>query len=219
MLDEDPVAVNAFGTRRFYGHTREERSERCLTCPYKKSCEFYFDITGEGTKRLYLDCEHEDGYFRDRCIFSDEIDIEDTLSVSVRYSGGAVMSYSLVAHAPYEGLRLVLNGSLGRMEVQRALKPKPMLGDAPDAIRVYDREGNVTCYSIPVGKATGHGGADDNMRDHIFGRPIPDPLGSAADTRAGMMSIGIGMAANISLAERRQVLLSEFYGDITEERK
>ena len=35
LLEQEPVAVNAFGTRRFYGPTREERSERCLTCPYK----------------------------------------------------------------------------------------------------------------------------------------------------------------------------------------
>ena len=39
LLGEDPVAVNAFGTRRFYGHTREERSERCLGCPYAKTCK------------------------------------------------------------------------------------------------------------------------------------------------------------------------------------
>ena len=30
LLDEKSLYVNAFGTRRFYGPTREERSERCL---------------------------------------------------------------------------------------------------------------------------------------------------------------------------------------------
>jgi len=44
FLEQEPVKVNAFGTRRFYGPTREERSERCLTCPYKNKCEFYVDI-------------------------------------------------------------------------------------------------------------------------------------------------------------------------------
>ena len=51
--------------------------------------------------RLYHNCEDEDGYFRDRCVFSEEIDIEDSVSVNVEYSGGAVMSYSLIAHSPY----------------------------------------------------------------------------------------------------------------------
>ena len=216
LLGEDPIAVNAFGTRRFYGHTRDERGERCLTCPYAKTCEYYFDISAGSHKQLYLDCEKEDGYYRDRCIFADEIDIEDTVSVNVKYSGGAVMSYSLVAHSPYEGLRMILNGSLGRMEVNYTLraKDKPALGAEADMIRIYDRHGCVACHSIPMWSEAGHGGADDHMRDHIFGLPIPDPLGSAADIRAGMMSIGIGMAANISMKEGRAVELKEFYGDL-----
>ena len=45
FLEEDPLYVNAFGSRRFYGPTREERSERCLTCPYKGSCEVFKDIS------------------------------------------------------------------------------------------------------------------------------------------------------------------------------
>jgi len=32
-----------------------------------------------------------------------------------------------------------------------------------------------------------------------------------ASTRAGLMSIGIGMAANVSLKENRRVALSEYY--------
>ena len=32
-----------------------------------------------------------DGYYRDKCVFSDEIDIEDSVSVNVQYSGGVVM--------------------------------------------------------------------------------------------------------------------------------
>ena len=81
------MKVNAFGTRRFYGPTREQRGERCLTCPYQKTCEFYFDINtddGGRLKMLYKDCEDEDGYIRDRCLFSDVIDIEDSVSLNVQ---------------------------------------------------------------------------------------------------------------------------------------
>ncbi|MDG0813598.1 Gfo/Idh/MocA family protein [Cohnella rhizosphaerae] len=35
-LDSRPREVHAFGTRKFYGPTRQERGERCLTCGYKK---------------------------------------------------------------------------------------------------------------------------------------------------------------------------------------
>jgi len=35
-----------------------------------------------------------------------------------------------------------------------------------------------------------------------------------ADTRAGLMSISIGMAANLSMKENRRVYLSEFYDEL-----
>lgn len=212
FLEEEPVAVNAFGTRRFYGPTREERSERCLTCPYNKTCEFYMDIHKNGLEKMYLECEDADGYFRDRCVFSEEIDIEDSISVNVKYSGGAVMSYSLTAHSPYEGLNMVLNGTKGRLEIKRFHNSTvSYLEDSKDVVKIYNRKGEEICINIPKGSAEGHGGADNRLRDFLFRERGDDPLGQMADLRAGMMSIGIGMAANISMAENRQVALSEFY--------
>lgn len=217
FLEEDPIAVNAFGTRRFYGHTREERSERCLTCPYKDSCEFYLDISAdEDLKKLYLDCEDVDGYYRDKCVFSDEIDIEDSVSVNVLYSGGAVMSYSLTAHSPYEGVNLTLNGTEGRMEIK--LVHSHSLNyelKSSRSVKIYNRRGEVIDIAIPESFTGGHGGADDKIRERLFRNPdAPDPLHQMADTRAGLMSIGIGMAANLSMKENRRVYLSEFYDEL-----
>ena len=216
LLEEEPVAVNAFGTKRFYGHTREERAERCLECPYKKQCEYPLDITKGEYKDLYLDCESADGYFRDKCIFSDEINIEDSISVNVQYSGGAVMSYSLTAHSPYEGYHLVLNGTKGRMEVDKLSTELPGYNEqSQEEIRVYNRLGEVITYSIPKRKSEGHGGSDDIMRDKIFrGTEIRPELKQAASLRAGLMSIGIGMTANVSMKENRRVFISEFYKEI-----
>ena len=119
LIDDEPVKVNAFGTRRFYGPVRENRGERCLTCGYKKQCEFYFDIQASALNReFYYECESEDGYFRDRCVFDDEINIEDSMSLNVAYKKGAIMSYSLTAHSPYEGYRIVINGTEGRVEAE-----------------------------------------------------------------------------------------------------
>ena len=216
-LEEDPIKVNAFGTRRFYGPTRAERGERCYTCPYKNKCEFYYDIEkDEFIKDIFLGCEDADGYYRDRCVFSDEIDIEDSLSVNVQYSGGAVMSYSLTAHSPYEGMRLILNGTDGRMEV--STKYKNSLGfdvQADHKIKIFNRLGEEISIQVPNETSVGHGGADDKLRDRLFrDKTLPDPLGQMADVRAGMMSIGIGMAANLSMKESRQVSLDEFYKNI-----
>ena len=76
-IGQEPEVVFANGSRRFYGPTREERGERCLTCQYQKKCEFAFqDTMDPHVQGMYFIPEKEDGYFRDRCIFSEEIDIE-----------------------------------------------------------------------------------------------------------------------------------------------
>ena len=105
-IGDYPQTVFANGDRRFYGPTRAERGERCSTCAFQRTCEFYIDYAADPLyKSLYFDAEHVDGYFRDRCVFDPEIDIYDTMSLNVRYSKGAMLTYSLIAHSPYEGWR------------------------------------------------------------------------------------------------------------------
>lgn len=215
FLEQDPVEVNAFGTRRYYGPIREQRSERCLDCHYKDSCEYYFDIMQPKEKEIYYDCEKEDNYFRDRCVFSEQIDIEDTVNLSVRYSKGTLMNYMLTAHSPYEAFRMVLNGTLGRLEVQKVTGQKPeYYTEEMDYIKLYNRRGEEIKIKPCADTEGTHGGADDNIRDNLFKGYSEDSLGQMADLRAGMMSIGIGMAANISMQEKRRVYLSEFYEEL-----
>ena len=213
FLEDEPISVNAFGTRRFYGPTREKRSERCLSCPHKKTCEFYMDIRENGYDRLYMECEDVDGYYRDRCVFSEEIDIEDNICVNVNYKKGTVMSYTLTAHSPYEGMRMILNGTAGRMEINRFTSSAANYQEeAKDTLQIFSHQGDVIQMQVPKGKTEGHGGADEKLRDCLFRERGEDPLGQMADLHAGLMSIGIGMAANVSMAEKRQVALNEFYG-------
>lgn len=211
LLEQEPVAVNAFGTRRFYGPTREERSERCLTCQYKKSCEYYLDITANPTlKKLYYDVESIDGYYRDRCVFADDIDIEDSVSVNVKYSGGTVMSYSLTAHSPYEGYRLVLNGVNGRLIAEHLNGIGYYAGKDIFNLTLYNRRGEKIEYHIPENLNKGdHNGGDIRLLDMLLCGYEEDPLGQVADSRAGAMSIMIGIAANVSMKESRQVQIDE----------
>ena len=152
FIEQDPVAINAYGTRRFYGPTRDERSERCLTCKYKESCKFYLDITQPHYKELYLDCEDVDGYYRDRCIFSEEINIYDSMSLNVKYSGGAIMSYSLTAHSPYEGYKLSINGTGGRLEAETFSKSThdTFAGASANRLRLYNRKGEEIIINVPI---------------------------------------------------------------------
>jgi len=212
FLEEEPESVFAFGSRRFYGPTRKQRGRRCLSCRYKKSCEFYWDITGAGkeVKALYFEAEKVDKYYRDSCVFSPEIDIEDTMSLNVRYTGGAFLSYSLIAHAPYEGWRMSINGTGGRLEVEEYHSGN-RVADRFDHIRYFDRQGNFITYELD--KATGgHGGGDERLLRMLFVGDLPDPLGLMAGSRAGAMSILIGVAANKSLSTGKLIKVADLLG-------
>lgn len=207
-IKQEPEQVMAYGTRRFYGPVREARGERCHTCPVGKKCEFYWDITASPfTNRMYFQCESADGYFRDRCVFSDEIDIEDSMSVNVRYNKGAIMSYSLTAHSPWEGYRICINGTDGRLEANEFASG--VHADEPAFyFEVYDRRKQRIGYTVP--KATGgHGGSDDKLLEMLFEGADADPLGYQAGSYAGAVSILTGIAANKSIATGRDVLVKD----------
>jgi predicted dehydrogenase len=208
-LADEPERVFALGQRRFYGPTRAERGTRCSTCAFAASCEFHVDYQDDPfLKAFYFDAEQHDAYYRDRCVFDEEIDIEDTMNVLARYRGGTQLSYSLVAYSPYEGWRSTLTGTDGRIELLET-ESGPDAAAGFSTIAVYDRAGAVTHYQIP--KADGdHGGGDDLIQDRLFGAEIlPDPLNHMAGSWAGAMSVLLGVAANQSIAGGRVVTIAE----------
>ena len=207
-IEDDPAEVMAFGSRRFYGPTRSERGERCSECDYSRTCEFYFDVCEHDLYRtLYKECEAVDGYYRDRCVFSEDIDIEDTMSVNVRYSNGAMLSYSLITHCPFEGWKVSINGTKGRLEAAE-YHTGPYAGGPTYDFDLFDRSGKKINYAVP--KATGdHGGGDDRLREMVFRGAIIDPLGRQAGSVDGAASVLMGIAANKSIAEHKNVVVSD----------
>ncbi len=211
FLDDEPEVVNAFGNRKVYGDTSRKKAERCLDCPAKESCEYYFDLSKAVENDyvdLYLNCEDDGGYLRDKCVFSEEIDIEDNVSVSIKYKKGTVVSYTLTAHTPYEGAKIVFNGTKARAEFSVIHGGGIYGGAVSNELKIFLPTGEVQTIVIPRKEGT-HGGSDNLIRDAIFRGVAEDALGQAADTRAGGMSAGIGMAANISMAEGRSVRIDE----------
>jgi predicted dehydrogenase len=208
-LEDEPRQVYAFGDLRVYGPSRQERGVRCCTCPYASTCEFYVDYASDPAMHaLYFAAEHEDGYYRDGCVFADEIDIYDTMSVTVRYSRRALLTYSLTAYNPYEGWRASLTGTGGRMEVQEFYSVLPAQQESGQIV-VFDRKGDVRTYDVPqvVGE---HGGGDARLLARLFGEaPLPDPLGYMANARSGAMSLLIGAAANQAIATRQPVAIAD----------
>jgi predicted dehydrogenase len=211
-IEAEPQTVYAFGQRRFYGPTRAERGERCSNCAYTNTCEFYVDYRSDPfLKSLYFDAEREDGYYRDGCVFSDEIDIEDTMSLTVRYGNEILMSYSLIAYSPYEGWRATLTGTGGRLELQ-AFASGHAAQEPSDTIKLFDRRGEMVTYTIPKAAGT-HGGSDERLLERLFSeQPLPDPLGHMAGSRQGALSLLIGVAANRSIATGEPVMIEDLLG-------
>ncbi len=214
-IGSEPETVYAQGDARFYGPVRPdgslrtERGERCLTCAYTRTCPFYLDLRADRNLiDLYLSAEAEDGYYRDRCVYADEIDIEDTMVVSLRYANRVSVNYSLNAFAPFEGQRIGFSGTRGRLEVDLieryhglgrdghlAFLPMPQ----PPTVRISPLFGRPQV--IPIEERTGaHGGADERIRQHLFYAERPDPLEQRADSWAGALSVLVGAAANLSMA-------------------
>lgn len=202
LLEDEPAEVHAFGNTRFYGPTRSQSSSRCMGCVYKDSCEFYFDIGQGPVKALYQDCEDADGYIRDQCVFSENINIEDTMSVTVKYTSGALMSYSLCAYSPYEGFRIVLNGAGGRLEVDcMDGAVGPFAGKKIQRINLFNRKSEKIEIPLSKEELAGHGGADERLLQALLTGKDNDSLKQLAGSWDGAMSCAIGFAANRSMRE------------------
>jgi predicted dehydrogenase len=207
-LNAEPVEVNAYGELRRYGYNGSFRGERCMNCPHKSSCEFFWDITkDEHSMNLYVKAESADGYIRDACVFRNKINIWDTMCVQVRYHNRVPMSYSLNAFMPYEGFDVGFNGTKGRLDV-RAYHAQPWKVDNLAEFRITQSFRSSRTFAIKSGGG-GHWGADQVMQDQIFRDPKPDPLGRKAGSRDGALSALIGIAARHSIEQGRPIKIDE----------
>ena len=221
-----PQTVSAMGGLLFYGReaaaARGERYdyERYTDVPAAKDDPFALDLHAkEAFEGLYLAAEDETGYLRDRNVFSGPITIEDTMSVSVRYRSGALLSYCLIAYAPWEGLRVAVTGTKGRVEMDVIETVQHLSADASASkgnfkrasIRLHRMFGESSDIAVPVGQG-GHGGADPLMLEQLFSPDPPaDPWGRAASHLDGAASVLVGIAGNESMAKQRHVAIEELF--------
>ncbi len=202
-LDSEPVEVSASGDLRVYGRNSSFRGTNCRTCSHRTTCPFSWDVTA--SKRnvaLYVDCESEDGYLRDGCVFDERIDIYDTMSVTVRYANRAMLTYTAAAHLPFEGQSVSFNGTRGRLDYVDMSGG----GLARTELRLTPRFGSSrTITDLPPEREGGHGGADASLQDLLFrNEPASDPLHLRAGLRAGALSSLMGIAARHSIERGSQ---------------
>lgn len=221
-IDSIPISVFAEGDKLFYNQKQASyydlanRSYRCATCESAHKCNFFLDIKSfDVMKELYWDCEKYDGYIRDKCVFGNGIDIEDSLNVLVRYKSGVMLNYSLNAFSPWEGYNVAFNGTKGRLEhhcqessyINGSGQGEGFAQPNNTTIKVFPHFR--TAYEVEVKTGTGnHGGGDDIMLDHIFlPDSKPDRYNRTATHLWGLYSVLIGIAANKSIKTGQKVVI------------
>ncbi|HEX2911655.1 MAG TPA: Gfo/Idh/MocA family oxidoreductase [Chloroflexia bacterium] len=212
-LDSSPETVFGFGKLAFYGrenalkrgeatsYVRAYGSEEAQNDPYA------IDMTkNERLKGLYLEAEHEDGYYRDQNVFGEGINIEDDMGLVVRYQNNVTMTYHLTAYSPWEGYSIGFNGTKGRLEVrleENSYREKE--GNSKiEAAKESTRQPQILLRPLwskpieidPPKAEGGHGGGDVRLLRDIFVGADNDPLHRAAGHIDGAMSILTGIAAN-----------------------
>ena len=238
-IDDVPARVYARGGLRFYGADAAARRGQA-SLPERGTHDgahdpFELDLRSDDRlEALYLEAEQHDGYLRDRSVFDPGITIEDNLTAIVDYARGPVLTYALNAHCPWEGYRVVVNGTAGRAElevVERAeVVPRDEDGRAhldPSAVAVTTQDAGVRErgehlvvqnhfglareVEIRAGEG-GHGGGDALLLRDVFLGPDADPLGRASDHVDGLRAIAVGISGNASLESGQPVDVAELMG-------
>lgn len=222
-IGSQPEEVFAFGDLMFYGRENAEKRgitrfyERATGNPIAKDDPFALHLDeNPHLKAMYLDAEHEDGYRRDQSVFGDGISIEDTMGVMVRYKNKAILTYSLNAYMPWEGYRIALSGSKGRIEMS-IIEQSYVNSGGDKALEGALKKKSIMVYpmwkppyeaEVVEGKG-GHGGGDPVLLEDIFGTPVADKFNRAANHEDGARSILTGIAANRSIRTGQPVRVDD----------
>jgi predicted dehydrogenase len=228
-LDDLPEQVFAYGALNYYGadspHNPSRRDgmdysvpEQRARCPYHQrwhppGLEPPQDDHLRARERA-LNLPYAVQYPADRpmYIYDDEIRIEDTYSVVVRYRGGASMAYSANFSAAWEGYVLGINGTHGRLETVHRTAPSrcPFPAGEEQQITYYPLFGERQLHETR--RAPGaHGGADPLLRHELFVGPLAESeeLRLPAGSLDGAYAVAVGEAAWRSVEEDRPINISD----------
>lgn len=227
-IGDIPEEVFAFGGLSYYGPNGALRPrdaqgaplspvEEKRRCPvfqkhYAEKCDATANLLSTGWDRFGLAYDVQYPPDERRYIYDDEIKIEDSYSVAVRYRGGATMAYSCNFCTPWEGYSLGINGTKGRVEIVHRSDPDPTGKTSPAAddglITFYPLFGGKQLIEIPA-VAGGHGGADFKIQDDLFGDAPSETRELVAGSKDGAHAIAMGEAVWRSIASGQPMNIEE----------
>ncbi|MDR4887178.1 Gfo/Idh/MocA family oxidoreductase [Fredinandcohnia sp. QZ13] len=233
-IDQYPEEVFAHGALHYYGPNGELNPDPttdnrfCGTCDVRDKCDYYVRWNPREFSEVVEDDhlnmgEHKDNtytnYRPDACIFDSEINIEDTYTATVKYNKGALLSYSINFSTPFEGYRLAINGTKGRIETQEFHAPSRVPFEVPEqTIDFYPLFGSKEIIHV-VKTAGGHGGGDPILIHDLYQGIDPRRhYEILAGAEAGAYSIALGEAVWKSVQEHKPIsinqLLKSYQGQI-----
>lgn len=224
-IDQKPVEAFAYGALNYYGPEGELNPSKtdgryCETCEEKIQCDYYMRWTNRSEETSINDdhvkpsfnmgTKYTD-YRQDACIFDKEINIEDTYVATVKYDKGALLSYSINFSTPYEGYRLAINGTKGRIETTEFHEPTriPFPYPPQQTVDYFPLFGSKEIIHVVQNKG-GHGGGDPLLLEDIFlGNDPRRNYEILAGAKAGGYSIAVGEALWRSTKENRSIKIDD----------
>lgn len=225
LIGAEPEEVYAYGALNYYGPKSPHRpvgpngaflegpAER-LASPYYKRWFGDGAVGGESLEVPGWELGYDVQYGNEHplYIFDEEIDVEDTYSAIVRYDNGASLSYAATWSGPWEGYRLGVNGTHGRIEVTdidfRGTPSDPELSK----VVYYPMFGEPT--STMSSAENDDVAADQLLRRELFGTEseLSRRLGAAADSWQGALAVATGEAIWRAVQDRRPISVRELIG-------
>jgi predicted dehydrogenase len=184
-IGSEPIRVYSEAGLDAFGGS-EPNDKRCRFCDRASSCPYAMP------RELRLDYEASSVDRDDRCVWAEEIDVEDNTIVTVRYANGAKMTYVECHFAPDYNRRFTLFGTKGRMD---GFYNNEQDFSIDLAFRYTGRHESLR----PEKRPGGHGGGDPRIRNEFINRiraGKPACPGVAGARASAAIAIAAGIAVD-----------------------
>ena len=209
-LEDTPASLVAEGDRFYFGPDSPHKPGPGERCPYEAR---WADEAKDDPHGLWGDSDALPNtwqYPKDRpwTIYDEDIDVEDAYSTLIRYNKGAIASYTCHFSTPWEGYRLAINGTHGRIDAFFAIESARCPFPCPEPIQLFLTPlfGDRQTVEVPLSDGSGHGGADRQLLRSLFGNSGAEDssLDLEAGADAGLLAAGMGIAVGVSIRENRK---------------